>query len=221
MATKFTHAAATRPVIERTTPDDVINLATDSATAPMQVGAVLILDSGPDFDFTAARNVLARRISTVPRMRQRLRQAPFGCGRPIWVDDSRFDPDDHIRVKRCPAPGDLAAVLGVAASLIERRLDRTRPLWSATFITGLASGQTAIILLFHHVMTDGIGGLAVLANLVDGTKGIAGPPDIWLPRPARGAGALLADAWRAATSNACRERATSSHLSFVCSAASI
>ena len=112
-------------MIQRTTPDDVINLATDSAMAPMQVGAVLLLDGGPDFDLTAAKDTLARRLSTVPRMRQRLQRVPFGCGRPIWVDDSRFDPDNHISVERCPAPGDLTAVLRVAASLIERRLDRT------------------------------------------------------------------------------------------------
>jgi len=183
-------------MIQRTTPDDVLNLATDSATAPMQVGAVLLLDSGPGFDPTAARDALARRISTVPRMRQRLMRAPFGCGRPIWVDDSRFDPANHIRVERCPAPGDRAAMLAIAASLIERRLDRTRPLWSATFVTGLASGQTALIVLFHHVMADGIGGLAVLANLVDGAAAVAPPPDVWPIRPAPGASALLVDAWR-------------------------
>jgi diacylglycerol O-acyltransferase / wax synthase len=183
-------------VIERTTPDDVINLATDSAIAPMQVGAVLLLDAGPDFDLTAARDALALRTSTVPRMRQRLQRVPFGCGRPIWVDDTRFDPVDHIRVESCPAPGDLTAVLEVAASLIERRLDRTRPLWSATFVTGLASGQTALIALFHHVMADGIGGLAVLAHLVDGAEVVATRPGAWVAQPAPGPCALLADAWR-------------------------
>jgi len=129
-------------------------------------------------------------------MRQRLQRAPFGCGRPIWVDDSRFDPANHIRVERCPAPGDRAAVLAVAASLIERRLDRTRPLWSATFVTGLASGQTALIILFHHVMADGIGGLAVLASLVDGAEAVAPRPDVRPTQPAPGARVLFADAWR-------------------------
>jgi len=185
-----------QPVIDRTTPEDVLNLATDSATSPMQVGAVLLVDGGPDFDPTAAKEALARRISTVPRMRQRLQPAPFGCGRPIWVDDGRFDPDSHIRVEQCPAPGDLEAVLGLAARLIERRLDRTRPLWSATFVTGLASGQTALIAVFHHVMADGIGGLAVLASLVDGADPVAGPPSVGPPRPPPRVGALLADAWR-------------------------
>ncbi len=181
-------------VIERTTPDDVINLATDSPTAPMQVGAVLLLDSGPDFDLDAARAALARRVSAVPRMRQRLQRTPFGCGRPIWVDDGRFDPESHIRVETCPQPRDLTAVLGIAAVLAERRLDRTRPLWSATFVTGLASGQTALIALFHHVMADGIGGLAVLAHLVDGADANA-TPEVWVTRPAPGVGALLVDAW--------------------------
>ena len=92
---------------------------------------MLLLDSGPDFDLEAARAALARRISAVPRMRQRLQRAPFGCGRPIWVDDDRFDPDNHIRVEMCPAPGDLAAVLGVAATP-----HRTAPRPHATSLVG-------------------------------------------------------------------------------------
>lgn len=196
MPAGFAFGASGGAVIERTTPDDVLNLVTDSATAPMQVGAVLLLDADGAFDVDVARAELARRISAVPRMRQRLRRAPFGCGRPIWVDVDGFDPAGHIRVVTCPAPGDLAAVLGVAADLIEHRLDLTRPLWSATFVTGLASGHVALVLLFHHVMADGIGGLAVLAHLVDGPATGAPSNAVAAARPAPGAAALFADAWR-------------------------
>ena len=46
-------------------------------------------------------------------------------------------------------------------------LPRSRPLWSATFVTGLADGGTGLVVVMNHVLADGIGGLAVLARLVD------------------------------------------------------
>ena len=54
-----------------------------------------------------------------------------------------------------------------------------QPLWSATLVTGLEGDACALIVVFHHVLADGMGGLAVLANLVDG---VAGPPPTAFPR---------------------------------------
>jgi NRPS condensation-like uncharacterized protein len=56
----------------------------------------------------------------------------------------------------------------VVADLVARRLRPERPLWSATLVCGLAEDATALVYMFHHVMADGMGGLAVLGNLVDG-----------------------------------------------------
>jgi WS/DGAT/MGAT family acyltransferase len=172
----------------------MVNLATDSATAPMQVGAVLLFESDAGFDVGSAKRALAERLSTIPRMRQRLQGAPFACGRPFWIDDDRFDPADRIQIENCPEPGDRDAVLARAARLIERRLDPSRPLWSATFIRGMARDQNALIVLFHHVMSDGIGGLAMLTRLVDGVEAVGPPAGVSQAPP--GTLALLVDAWR-------------------------
>jgi len=48
------------------------------------------------------------------------------------------------------------------------RLPPGQPLWSATIVTGLAGDACAVIVVFHHVVADGMGGLAVLASLVGG-----------------------------------------------------
>jgi len=48
------------------------------------------------------------------------------------------------------------------------RLPRDRPLWTAKLVTDTGGGAAALIIVFHHVLADGIGGLAVLAGLVDG-----------------------------------------------------
>ena len=182
---------AGRALIERASPDDLMLLASDVGPVPMQAGAVLVLDAGPDFDLATAQAILTARITTVPRLRQRLVRAPLGCGRPIWIDDQAFDIKAHVRSVQCQPPGDEAALLERVTATATQPLPWSRPLWSATFVTGLASGRVAIIVVFHHVLADGIGGLAVLASLVDGAPGAANAP---FPRPAPSRRQLAEDA---------------------------
>jgi diacylglycerol O-acyltransferase / wax synthase len=181
-------------VIDRASPEDLTHLASDSGPVPIQVGAVLILENQTPFDVSIAQQVIGRRLPRVPRLRQRLLRTPPGCGRPIWVHDPAFDIRRHVRAVTCPLPGDEHALLDVVAALVTDPLPRSGPQWAATFVTGIASGQIALVLVFHHVLADGIGGLAVLANLVDG----ATPP----PPSASGTAIpsrlrLAADAWTA------------------------
>ncbi|MGW4213551.1 wax ester/triacylglycerol synthase domain-containing protein [Lentzea sp. NPDC004789] len=170
-------------MIDRTSPDDVMSL--DSG---MQVGAVIVLERDPG----ELESLLAERIRTVPRLRRRLIRTPFGCGRPVWVDDADFDLTEHIHRVACPAPGDETTLLDIASTLVTRPLPLSSPLWSATLVTGLESNRAALILVFHHVLSDGIGGLAVLANLVDGAPHTETAP-FPVPPPTRRE--LAKDAW--------------------------
>lgn len=154
--------------IERASAIDMMELASATTPAAGQVGGVLVFAPAPRFDLEIVRAALAHRIAGIPRLRQRLRCVPFGCGRPIWVDDASFDIANHVNEMPCPVPGDHSALFAVAAELVARRLPPDRPLWSATLVTRLAQDASAFVLVFHHVMADGMGGLAVLANLVDG-----------------------------------------------------
>jgi WS/DGAT/MGAT family acyltransferase len=183
--------------IERASPNDMMQMATDVGPVPMQVGAVLVLGSAAGFDVGRAHDELAVRIRGVPRLRQRLVRTPPGCGRPVWVDDEAFAVDDHVHVRACPAPGDEQALLAVATEVLGRRLPADRPPWSATFVTDLAGGGTALVIVFDHVLADGIGGLAVLASLVDGMPPPPGDPGF--PRPA--------PSWRALALDAASQRA--------------
>ncbi len=191
--------AAEPSPIDRVSADDLVSLATDVGASPMQVGAVLVLEPGADIDAGALSAAVAERIRAVPRLRQRLDATPPGCGRPVWVDDSHFDIDEHVRAVRCPAPGDEEALLKVAAQVITTRLPMDRPLWRMAVVSGLEQGRSALIVAFHHVLADGIGGLAVLANLVDGTTTEPADepgPGAGFPRPAPDVGALALDAAR-------------------------
>ena len=75
-------------------------------------------------------------------------------------------------------------------------MPRSRPLWSATFVTGLAGGGTGLLVIMDHVLADGIAGLAVLGMLVDQVAGTAGARTGRFPAPAPRARELAADAWR-------------------------
>jgi hypothetical protein len=89
--------------------------------------------------------VLKHRLVSVPRLRQRLVDVPFGCGRPVWVDYSGFEFDEHFAVVRCPGPITEESVLGYAAEQLTTRLPRDRPLWAATLLSG--RGDRAALVL--------------------------------------------------------------------------
>jgi len=188
---------AARLPVDRASADDMMQLAVDVGPAPMHVGAALVLAASPGFSVAEAQRLLGERVCAVPRLRQRLCRAPPGCGRPFWADDPAFDVRYHVRQLRCPPPGDQRALLAVAAAVTGEPLPRSRPLWSATFVTGLPGGSTGLVIVMNHVLADGIGGLAVLASLVDEVAGglPGNPPAAGFPVPAPRARTLAADAW--------------------------
>jgi diacylglycerol O-acyltransferase / wax synthase len=174
--------------IERATPNDLMELASDSPVAPMHVAAILVLDQR--IGATALLEALSDRVRAVPRLRQRLLETPAWLGRAIWVDDAEFDMARHFAVLTCPEPGDEHALLAAAAEISVQPLRRDRPLWSATLITDLSDNRSALMLVVHHVVADGIGGLAALAQLVDGSPpALSGP----FPAPTPSRATLLAD----------------------------
>lgn len=74
---------------DRVSPEDMMSLDADGGSAPMQVGAVLMFGMEGGQDPVPLFDRMAQRLSAVPRLRQRLVNVPFGCGRPIWANDSR------------------------------------------------------------------------------------------------------------------------------------
>lgn len=148
----------------RLSAQDMMQLDAEAAGARMQFAAVLVLDGAPTL--AMVRSVLGARLPAVPRLRQRLVRRAHG--RPVWVPDAGFDLARQVDEVGCPAPGDRAAVLAVAARIVPQRLSLARPPWRITLVSGLAGGRSALIIVLHHVLADGLAGLAVLAGLVDG-----------------------------------------------------
>ncbi len=193
--------------VDRISPTDLTQLATDVGPVPMNVGALLVLDNA---DLDDLRQALVRRLPRVDRFRQVLRSAPPGLGRPYWVADPFFALERHLTSLTLRGPIDDARLATIAAEEVVRPLPADRPLWRATFVAGEGDADDSrigVVLVMHHVLADGIGGLAVLLGLVDGigdatTSAANARPSRPAPDPA--ARALLADAWaeRARTARA-------------------
>ncbi|MER5670927.1 wax ester/triacylglycerol synthase domain-containing protein [Pseudonocardia alni] len=175
--------------IDRTRSSDLMELAVDRGPVPWQVGAVLRTVRELDADGLA--RALADRVAAVPRLRRRLVRTPPLCGRPVWVDDAGFAVGRHVRAVRCPAPGDDDALYDLAVGVVGTRLPSDRSPWAAVVVSGPAGGGGAVVLVMHHVLADGIGGLAALGALVDGAPRGA---DAGFPRRPPSARELFLDA---------------------------
>jgi WS/DGAT/MGAT family acyltransferase len=166
--------------VDRASSADRAFLAMDRGLVPLQVGVVLGLQ-GP-LDLAAVTELVAERIQSVPRLRQRLTPVRFGLGGPLWLDDAGFDVRRHVREVRCPPPGDEPALMDVALAAVTTRLPPDAPQWSVVLVGDVAGGRSALVVVLHHVLADGVGGLGVLAALVD--PGLERPrADFPRPRP--------------------------------------
>lgn len=127
---------------------------------------VVTLDSEPDPEILTER--INRMTLDTPKMRQVPVGNPLSLAPPRWYTDPDFDLDYHLRWQRLPVEGGgLANVLALAEQIAEQDFDQSRPLWETTVITGLADDKAAVIVKLHHAITDGVGGMAMLAVMFD------------------------------------------------------
>ena len=128
------------------------------------VVTVVVLDRSPDWEEVRNRFDLISR--KVPMLRQRVVPSPPPAP-PRWENAQDFDLDFHMRRVTATAPGTFDAVLGMARVAAMEDFDRARPLWEATLIDGLENDGAAMVLKFHHALTDGVGGIQIGMILFD------------------------------------------------------
>ncbi len=144
--------------------------------------ALAIFDRPPDWPNMRRRVERATRL--IPRFRQRVLTPPFRLGPPRWTVDPSFDLDFHLRRVRLPKPGTQRALLDALQPLATASFDRARPLWEFTLFEGLQGPdgkRAALAMKVHHSVTDGVGGMELLAHLVDLTRDAREPDDDELP----------------------------------------
>jgi diacylglycerol O-acyltransferase / wax synthase len=167
---------------------------------PMHVGALSVLEGGPFFNddgrfkIEQVRDLVLSRMPLMPRFRRRLMAVPFDMGRPIWVDDERFDITYHVRHTALPKPGSWEQLVALTTRVQENLLDRERPLWELWFVEGLEDGHVAMIQKTHHSLIDGVSGVDVATMLLDLSPEFT-PPVVaeWKPEPAPAPSQLLLD----------------------------
>jgi WS/DGAT/MGAT family acyltransferase len=177
-------------------------LAFETPTTYMHVAVTAVFEVGPvatpngGVDIKRIRAHIGSRLGLIPRYRQRVRHVPL-VNDAVWVDDDEFELNYHVRHTSLPRPGGERQLQRLCAEILERQLDRRRPLWEVWIIEGLTGGRFAMLAKVHHCMVDGIAGVEILAALLsmepDTTVGKA---ERWTARPEPDERELLRDELR-------------------------
>jgi len=161
----------------------------ESAALPMHTSAIQIYRTGGlanehgGIDFDRVKRATESILHRMPRYRQKLKWVP-GTDRAVWVDDSSFNIDYHVRHVSLPRPGTDPQLKNLASRIMEYPIDRSRPLWETWIVEGLEGDRFATIAKTHHCMIDGSSGMD-LANLMmsrEPRSEIPEPPR-YVPRP--------------------------------------
>jgi diacylglycerol O-acyltransferase / wax synthase len=184
---------------------DLCCLWAETDTTPMNIALVGTLDAGPLVDDRGAvvidrvRGAVEARLDRAPMLRRVLRRTLPGQGRPVWIDAPEVAMDRHVVVadRARPFP-DEQAFLDWCAQETLRPLDRSRPLWRLTLVPGLPHERVGLLVVVHHVVADGLRGVAMIAGLLDDTPhGTGSPSAPWHPAPPPTGAALVGDNLRA------------------------
>jgi diacylglycerol O-acyltransferase len=156
--------------MERLSGLDASFLYLETPSLHMHVALTLVFDPSTvpgGYSFEKMKGSIDARLPSAPVFRRRLVEVPFGLGHPVWVDDSDFDIDYHVRLAAVPRPGGLRQLADLAGDIAGRPLDRSRPLWEMWIVEGLAGGRLGYIAKMHHSTVDGVSGAALLSVLFD------------------------------------------------------
>jgi diacylglycerol O-acyltransferase len=167
MATRNSNHPRPQPLEleSRMTPTDAMFWYAEEALPTLRplIAGLYLLDRTPHP--VKMEQTLRAGLSLVPRLRQRVIEAPLNLSLPEWVEDPHFDFDYHFRHVRLPEPGDERTLLDMTAALFATPLDRERPLWEAYWIDGVDRGRSAYFFKMHHSVVDGVGSIALINAL--------------------------------------------------------
>jgi diacylglycerol O-acyltransferase / wax synthase len=168
---------------QRLTDSDASFLYMETASGPMHISSVYVLDG--ELEFAEAYAHLAERIHLVPSYRRKLAHVPLNLAHPTWEDDPDFDLANHVLQHQLPQGSTLQDGIDAAVKQNETILDRRLPLWRFYVINGVPD-KTLILQQTHHAMIDGVSGIELTTILYDfDPKGGNRPPpgEPWNPRP--------------------------------------
>jgi WS/DGAT/MGAT family acyltransferase len=171
---------------------DVSFLDQEKRGSHMHIGAAMLFE-GPPPTYPELREHIESRLHLVPRYRQKLAYPKLEMGRPLWVDDPRFNLEYHVRHTALPRPGSEEQLRMLAGRIFSQRLDRSKPLWELWLVQGLEGGRFALLNKTHHALVDGVSGVDITTVLFD-TSPSPTPiaPEAWTPEVEPSDAALVA-----------------------------
>ena len=173
--------------MERLAGIDASFLYLETPQVHMHIGFACVLESrGPDgYDLDGVMRHVRERTSCHSVFRRRLIRVPFDLHHPLWIEDPNFDLIHHLRRVALPAPGGPEEFAAMVGRISSTPLDRSRPLWEAWVIEGLADGRLGLMLKMHHAVVDGVSGAGLLTHLFDDSPTTIAPPRPRPPEPER------------------------------------
>jgi WS/DGAT/MGAT family acyltransferase len=128
-------------------------------------GSITLFDRPLDVD--RFRRLMTNAAAGIPRLRQRVVDAPAPLVNPHWEVDRELDLDWHVRRMRAPGTGSLRDLLDWVVLWLQDPYDRTRPLWQYVVIDDVEGGLGALAMKLHHVVTDGKGAVKLAGIYTD------------------------------------------------------
>ena len=150
---------------------DAFFLHVETPAAPQHISGLIVMDDDdPDTYRDRLAATVRGRLDQVPRFRQRL-SPPARWRRPRWLPAEDLDWAWHVPHVDLSSPdarrGGMRALDEFAADMQSTPLPRDRPPWRWIAVTGFAPGKVAALFVIHHVVADGIGGMAQAVLMVD------------------------------------------------------
>jgi diacylglycerol O-acyltransferase len=178
--------------METLSPQDASFLDVENDVNHMHIGSVGVFE-GPAPSRGEMCAAVESKLHLVPRYRQKVRYPPLRLGPPVWIDDTHFNLDYHVRRTALASPGGEEELRTLVGRVMSQQLDRAKPLWEMWVAEGLGGGRWALISKVHHCMVDGVSGTDLLAVLLDAEREpTRAPPPRWVPDPEPSAADLLA-----------------------------
>ena len=138
---------------------DAMFLVAETRETPMHVGGVNLYTLPDKVDETEWLNEMLALLRQHEGLRRPfsevLKLTPLGQYGPIrLVPDKDIDMHYHVRAAALPKPGRYREMFELASRLHGTLLDRTRPMWEITLISGLPNRQIAHARLRFSPETD-------------------------------------------------------------------
>ncbi|MFT5717791.1 MAG: WS/DGAT/MGAT family acyltransferase [Oleiphilaceae bacterium] len=161
---------------------------------PLHAGGIFVFkktSSRAKFSFNRFRIILESKLGNEPFFRERLVESPINSDLPVWAEDPDFDLDNHLKYINLGESHPHHNLMSLGSEIFSTPVDRSRPLWSATYIDGLEQEKGfnkkhfALVLKVHITAINGITGEDILSQLLHVSPEITEiePIKEWNPKP--------------------------------------